>query len=106
MNKFLERKKLPKPSQEKTENLNRSTGKRFNSFPKEKPGPDCLTGEFYKTFKGKLRPILHRLFSQNGRGNTVQLTLRQHYPETKSDKDITYTHTKKTTAQYSYDYKH
>lgn len=83
MNKFLERNKLPKPSQEKKQKMwTYLQGKDSILSPKEKPGPDCLTGEFYQTFKGKLRAILPklRLFSQNGRENTAQLTLRLALP--------------------------
>ena len=33
------------------------------------PGPESFTGEFYKTFKGEITPVLHRLFQkiQGGR---------------------------------------
>ena len=67
MDKFLGKYNLPKLNEE-AESLNRPITPDeietvIKKFPTHKsPGPDGFTGEFYKAFKGKLTPILHRLF--------------------------------------------
>ena len=70
MDKFLEKYNLPKLNEEEAESLKRpitpdeiETG--ITKLPTHiSPGPDGLTGEFYREFKGKLTPILHRLFQK------------------------------------------
>ena len=70
MDKFLEIYNLPKLNQEEVESLNRrmTAGKIkaiLKKLPAHKnPGPDSFRGEFYKTFKEELTPILHRLFEK------------------------------------------
>ena len=70
MDKFLEKYNLPKLNEEEAENLNRTiTGDEIEAviekLPTHKrPGSDGFTGEFYKTFKKELTPILHRLFKK------------------------------------------
>ena len=71
MNKFLETQKLPKVTQEEIRNLTRlMTSKEIESInknllKKKIPGSDFYTGEFYKTFKEELTPILPRLVPKN-----------------------------------------
>ena len=62
-------------NEEEAENLNRQITADKNEaairkLPTHKsPGPDGFKGECYTAFKGKLTPILHRLFQkiQDGR---------------------------------------
>ena len=70
MEKFLEKYNLPKLNEEEAESLNRSTTAGEieagikNLQAHKSPGPDGFTGEFKKTFKEELIPILHRLFEK------------------------------------------
>ena len=66
MEKFLEKYNLPKLNEEEAESLNRPiTAGKIEAVIKKllahkSLGPDCFTGEFYKTLKEEL--TLHRLF--------------------------------------------
>ena len=57
MDKFLEKHNLPKPNEEKAENLNRPiTADEIKAVIKKRlahksPGLDSFTGEFYKIYK-------------------------------------------------------
>ena len=70
MDKFLEKYNLPKLNEEEAESLNRQiTADEIATVIKKplahkSPGPDGFTGEFYKTFKDELTPILQRLFKK------------------------------------------
>ena len=70
MDEFLEMYNLPKPNQEKIENMNRPiTNNEFESVKQTKklpqtksPGPDGFTAEVYEKFRQYLTPILLKLF--------------------------------------------
>ena len=70
MDKFLEKYSLSKLNEEEAESQNRHIKSDkikavIKKLPAHKsPGPDGFTGEFYKTFKAELTPILHRLFQK------------------------------------------
>ena len=70
MDKFLEKYNLSQLSEEEAESLNRPiTADEIETVIKKilthkSPGLDGFTGEFYKTFKEELTPILHRLFQK------------------------------------------
>ena len=70
MDKFLDSYNVPKLSQEKTDNLNRLITRKeietaIKSIPTNKtPGPEGFPGEFYKTFREDLIPILFKLFQK------------------------------------------
>ena len=93
MDIFLEKFNLPRLNQEKIEIMNNSIKSTeieavIKNLPKNKrPGPDGFTGEFYKTFRVKLMPILLKLFpKKNFRGrNTSKMILQSHHhPDTKT----------------------
>ena len=81
MDKFLEKYNLPKLSQEATESLNRPiTAAEIETVIKKllaqkSPGPDGLTGEFYKTFKEKLNPMLLRVFQKIQKQGRLPISL-------------------------------
>ena len=70
MDKFIEKYNLPKLNREEAESLNRPiTADEIETVVKnplahKSPGLDGFTGEFYKTFKEELTPILFRLFQK------------------------------------------
>ena len=64
---MIEKCNFLKLNQEEAESLNRPIASEYEAVIKKlpahkSPGPDGFTGEFYKTFKEELTPILHRLF--------------------------------------------
>ena len=80
MDKFLEKYDFIKVKEEEAENLNRLiTAGEIEAVIKKlpthkRPGQDGFTGEFYKTFKEKLTPIL-RLFQKVKGWKTPKLFL-------------------------------
>ena len=67
MGKFLEKFYFPRLNQEEIKIMNSPITSTkieavIKNLPKNKsPGPDGFTGEFYQTFREKLRPILLKL---------------------------------------------
>ena len=70
MDKYLDNHTLPKLKWEEIENLNRPiTSKEIQSVIKNlpinrSPGPEVFPGEFYKTLKAELIPILFNLLNK------------------------------------------
>ena len=77
IDKFLEKHNLPRLNQEEIENINRpitSTEMEtvIKNLPTDKsPGPDGFTGEFYKTLREEVTPILLKLFQNIAEGGTL-----------------------------------
>ena len=105
MDKFLEKRNLPRLNQEEIENINRQTTSTeietvIKNLPTNKsPGPDGFTGKFYQTFREELTPKLLKLFQNIAEGGTLPNSF---YEATitlipKPDKDTT---KKKITDQY------
>ena len=70
MEKFLERYNLPRLNQEEIEKMNGPITRTeletvIKKLPTNKsPGPDGFTGEFYRTFREVLTPLLLKLFQK------------------------------------------
>ena len=90
MDRFLEKFNLPRWNQEEIGIMNNpiiSTEIEAvikKSPPKQSPGPDGFTGEFYQTFREQLMPIFLKLSKSCGGRNTSKFILQGHYhPDTK-----------------------
>ena len=104
MDKFLEKYNLPRLYQEEIENMNRPiTSTEIETVIKnlstnKSPGPDAFSGEFYRTFREELTPILLKLFQNIAEGGAL--------PNKFSEATITLipkaktSQKKKTTGQY------
>ena len=84
MEKFLEKFNIPKLNEDEAESLNRPiiTPEEIETvikkFPTHKsPGPDGFTGEFHKTFKKELSPILLRLSKKSKKREYSQILFRK-----------------------------
>ena len=69
MDKFLERQKLPKPTQEEIDYLNSPISTKaiecvVKILKENILGSDGFTGEFYQTFKNNINPTVHRFFQK------------------------------------------
>ena len=91
MVKFLEKYNFPKLNQKEIEALNRPiTSKEIKTvirnLPGNKsPGPDGFTDEFYQKFRGKLTPILLKLFQKTAEeGKLPTHSMRPPYPISKT----------------------
>ena len=91
MDRFLEKFNPPRLNQEEIEIMNNPITSTeieamIKNLPNKSPGPDGFIGEFYRTFRDKLMPILLKLSQKNHRRkNTSKLILRRHHhPDTKT----------------------
>ena len=87
MDRFLGKFNLPRLNQEEIEIMNNPITSIemeavIKNLPKSKsPGPDGFIGEFYRTFRDKLMPLLLKLSQKNHRRkNTSKLILRPSSP--------------------------
>ena len=77
MDKFLEKHNPQRLNQEEIQIINKpNTSTEIDSMIKnlptnKSPGPDGFTGEFYKTFREELTPIIHKLFQNIAEGGTL-----------------------------------
>ena len=77
MDRFLEKLNLPRLNQEEIEIMNNPVTSTemeavIKNSPKNKsPGPDCISGEFYQTFREKLMPIVLKLFQKIAEEGTL-----------------------------------
>ena len=77
MEKFLEKYKLQRQNHEEIENINRPvTSNEIETelnyiWTNKSPGPDGFIGEFYKTFREELTPILLKLFQKIAERGTL-----------------------------------
>ena len=78
MNKFFEKDKLPKLTQEETDNLNtcisikkliyllkQKQKNKQKTFLKKISGPDGFTGDYYQIFKGDKNTIFTQILPEN-----------------------------------------
>ena len=91
MDKFLEKYNFPKLNEEEVESLNRPiTADEIEAVIKKlpahrSPGLHSFTGEFYKTFKKELTPILLRLFQKiQEEGRLPNFLRSQQHPNSKT----------------------
>ena len=77
MDRFVEKFSLPRLNQEEIEIMNNPITTTeieavIKNLPKNKsPGLDAFTGEFYRTFREELMPILLKLFQKIAREGTL-----------------------------------